>query len=134
MGIGAGLAKDIYFLLGELLSRGILALSFVEVVSTSYMKPLSTNEVKPGEMKQGKVGDKRVLVVNLNGEFHAIGDVCMHMGCSLSNGTLNGENVICPCHGSTYDVRTGSVVRGPAKKPEPTFEVKADGDRIFLKV
>lgn len=134
MGIGAGLAKDIYFLLGELLSRGILALSFLEVVSTSYMKPLSTNEVKPDEMKQGKVGDKRVLVVNLNGKLYAIGDVCMHMGCSLSNGTLNGEKVICPCHGSTYNVRTGSVVRGPAKKPEPTFEVKVDGDRIFLKV
>ena len=82
------------------------------------MKPFSTNEVKLGEMKQGKAGDKRVLVVNLNGKFYAIGDVCMHRGCSLSNGSLNGENVICPCHGSTYDVRTGSVVRGPTTKPE----------------
>jgi nitrite reductase/ring-hydroxylating ferredoxin subunit len=98
------------------------------------MKPLSTVEVEPGEMKQGKVGDKRVLIANLNGTFYAIGDVCMHMGCSLSNGTLNGDNVICPCHGSTYNVKTGSVVRGPTTRPEPAFEVKADGGRIYLKV
>jgi nitrite reductase/ring-hydroxylating ferredoxin subunit len=98
------------------------------------MKPFSINDVKPGEMKQGKVDGKRVLIVNLNGKFYAIGDVCMHMGCSLSNGALNGETVICPCHGSTYNVRTGNIVRGPTTKPEPTFEVKADGDKLFLKV
>jgi 3-phenylpropionate/trans-cinnamate dioxygenase ferredoxin subunit len=54
------------------------------------------------------------------------------MGCELSYGLLNGENVTCACHGSVFNVKTGSVVRGPAKKPTPTFEVKVEGDQILV--
>ncbi len=100
----------------------------------SFVKVLSTNQVKPSEMKQVKAGNQRILVVNLNGEFYAIGDVCMHAGCSLSEGSLDGENVICPCHGSTYNVKTGNIVRGPTTKPEPTFAVKTEDNQILLKI
>ena len=100
----------------------------------SFVNVLSASEIKPGEMKGVKAGNKRVLVVNLDGEFYALGDVCMHEGCSLSEGTLEGENVVCPCHGSTYSVKMGSVIKGPAAQPEPTFEVKTENNRIFIKV
>jgi nitrite reductase/ring-hydroxylating ferredoxin subunit len=85
-------------------------------------------------MKEVEAGNKKILVVNLNRPFYAIGDVCMHKGCSLSEGTLEGENVKCPCHGSTYDIKTGNVIEGPATKFEPTFEVKTEDTRIFIKV
>lgn len=107
---------------------------FVEVVSTSEMKPFLTKDVKPGEMKQGKVGEKKVLIVNLNEKFYAIGDKCMHMGCSLSKGILEGGNVVCLCHGSTYSVETGSVISGPAQKPEPTFEIKLADNHLLIKI
>lgn len=100
----------------------------------SFVNVLSTNEIKPGQMKGVEAGNKKILVVNLIGKFYAIGDVCMHSGCSLSEGTLVGENVECPCHGSTYDVKTGNVIEGPATKPEPTFDVKTEGNRVFIKV
>ncbi len=85
-------------------------------------------------MKQVRVADKKVLVANLDGKIYAIGDVCMHAGCSLSKGTLQGENVVCPCHGSTYNIMTGAIVRGPTTKPEPTFETKIERNRLFIKV
>jgi nitrite reductase/ring-hydroxylating ferredoxin subunit len=37
-------------------------------------------------------------------------------------------------YGSTYDIKTGNVIEGPATKPEPTFEVKTEDTRIFIKV
>jgi 3-phenylpropionate/trans-cinnamate dioxygenase ferredoxin subunit len=79
-------------------------------------------------------GGKSVLVANLAGKYYATGNVCTHMGCTLSNGTLKEGNVECPCHGSVFDVKTGKVVKGPAKKPEPTFQVKVEGDDLMISV
>jgi nitrite reductase/ring-hydroxylating ferredoxin subunit len=52
----------------------------------------------------------------------------------LSDGTLKGGKVTCPCHGSIFDVKTGSVVKGPAKKPEPAYETKMEGERVLVNV
>jgi nitrite reductase/ring-hydroxylating ferredoxin subunit len=84
------------------------------------------------EMTGAKVNGKNVLVAIVDGQCYALGNVCTHMGCELSYGLLNGENVTCACHGSVFNVKTGSVVRGPAKKPTPTFEVKVEGDQILV--
>jgi nitrite reductase/ring-hydroxylating ferredoxin subunit len=100
----------------------------------ALVKIASTSDLKPNQMKVVHAEGKPVLLVNLNGTFYAIGNKCTHMGCMLSNGALNGDNVQCPCHGSTFDVKTGSLVRGPTKKPEPKYELKIEKDQIFINV
>ena len=99
-----------------------------------YVRALSVRDLEPGAMRRVDVNSHKILVVNLKGKYYAIGDICMHRGCSLSNGTISGENVECPCHGSTYNIVTGSVVTGPTQKPEPTFQVKAEGDLIMVSI
>jgi 3-phenylpropionate/trans-cinnamate dioxygenase ferredoxin subunit len=56
------------------------------------------------------------------------------MGCMLADGTLNGANVTCSCHGSVFDVKTGNVVKGPARKPEPVYQTKLEGEQILVDV
>ncbi|MFB3890378.1 MAG: Rieske (2Fe-2S) protein [Candidatus Bathyarchaeia archaeon] len=98
------------------------------------LKVASVGELKPGEMKAVDAGGKTVLLANVEGAFYAIGNKCTHMGCSLSRGRLKGSNVECPCHGSTFDVKTGNVVRGPAAKPEPHYEVNVENDQVMISV
>jgi len=85
-------------------------------------------------MVGSRAGGKDVLVANVDGQYYAIGNVCTHMGCTVSDGVLTGANVECPCHGSTFDVRTGAVVRGPATRPEPSYRVEVSGDRLSIAV
>jgi nitrite reductase/ring-hydroxylating ferredoxin subunit len=92
----------------------------------------STIDFTPNQMKAVDADGKPVLVVNLNGTFYAIGNKCTHMGCTLSKGTLQEDNVHCPCHGSTFDLKTGNIVRGPAKKPEPKYELKIENDQVLI--
>jgi nitrite reductase/ring-hydroxylating ferredoxin subunit len=99
-----------------------------------FVKVLQENDLRPNEIKAVQADGKNVLVVNINGEYFAIGNICMHMGCRLSNGTLTGENIECPCHGSTYSVKSGSIVKGPTKKPEPVYQVKVEGGQILVNV
>lgn len=99
-----------------------------------FFKAASTKDLSPGKMKGVEAGGKPVLLVDLAGRYYAIGNVCTHMGCLLADGILKGENVQCVCHGSVFDVKTGKVVTGPALKPEPSYQVKVEGDQILVNV
>ena len=61
--------------------------------------------------------------------FNAFSAICTHEGCfvaSVSHGTIN-----CPCHGSEFSIKDGSVVRGPATRPLPRMAIKVEGTSIF---
>jgi cytochrome b6-f complex iron-sulfur subunit len=60
--------------------------------------------------------------------FIALSSVCTHLMCTVE---LQGQLLVCPCHGSTYD-RSGAVVRGPAEAPLSRFgtELTPDGTLV----
>ena len=101
---------------------------------TEFVKLASTNDVKPNSMMRVIVSDKKILLANVNGNYYAISDVCMHRGCQLSKGKLDGETVTCPCHGSKYDLKTGNFLKGPTKKGEPKYELKVQDKDIMIKL
>jgi len=78
------------------------------------------------------IDDKQILIAKMGDQFFAIGNVCTHNGCRLSGGKIDGETVKCPCHGSKFNLKTGEVVHGPAKNPEPSFPVTLEKDEIFI--
>ncbi len=106
--------------------RGKLELTVFIVVSGA--------DLEPDQMKGVKVDGKEILLVNLNGVYYAIGNICTHRGCPLSAGTIKGENVECICHGSTFDIKTGRVVRGPAETSEPKYEVQVESGHVLISV
>ena len=99
-----------------------------------FLKLFSAQDLKPNQMKAADAAGKSVLIANLEGTFYAIGNKCTHMACSLSNGTLKGENIQCPCHGSIFNVKTGEVVGGPASKPEPKYDVKVENGQVMISI
>lgn len=90
----------------------------------------STGDVAPGEMKQVRLGRKRLAIVNVGGEFFAIDDTCTHEEASLSEGDLYDDIVECPLHGAAFNVRTGEVEAFPAVVPLQTYELRVVGDEI----
>lgn len=73
---------------------------------------------KKGDIANGKmigveVEGKKLLIANIGGKLYAIDAVCSHMGGDLAKGRLDSNVVICPRHGSQFDVKTGKLVKGP---------------------
>lgn len=99
-----------------------------------FVNVAATKELSPGSMSGVEAAGKSVLLVNLEGKYYAMGNICTHMGCKLSAGTLQGEIVQCTCHGSRFNVKNGSLVGGPAKTSEPAYEVKVEGDQVLVNV
>jgi nitrite reductase/ring-hydroxylating ferredoxin subunit len=99
-----------------------------------FRKAASINDLKPGEKLGVVLEGEPVLLVNLENEYFAIGGKCTHRGCMLSDGTLEGSRIRCICHGSTFELKTGVVYRGPATKSEPTYRVRIEEDQIQIEI
>jgi nitrite reductase/ring-hydroxylating ferredoxin subunit len=100
----------------------------------NFIEVSRVGEIPPGTMKAFKVAERELLVANCEGKYYAIDKKCTHAGGDLSKGKLNGKIVTCPRHGSKFDVTTGSVVGGPAKKNESSYEVKVEDQVIKVNV
>lgn len=98
-----------------------------------FVQVADTNDIQPSHMKFVQVADENICLVNVNGKYYAIGNVCTHEGGPLADGTLEAYEVECPWHGSKFDVRTGEATTPPASLPEPIYEVKVDGRSILVK-
>lgn len=98
-----------------------------------FVKVAETEDVQVSQMMAVEVNDERICLANVNGKYYAIGNVCTHMGGPLAEGKLEDYIVQCPWHGSRFDIRSGKVVRPPAMKPEPTYEVKVENNDILIK-
>jgi glycine betaine catabolism B len=105
----------------------------VFVLDEDFVKVADTKDIQPSQMKAIEVADESICIVNVNGSYYAIGNICTHEGGPLADGTLEGYEVECPWHGSKFDVRTGKVTNPPADMPEPSYEVKIDGNNILIK-
>jgi Rieske Fe-S protein len=88
-----------------------------------------TEEIPVGE---GKIFDQSQVVVTqpVQGTFKAFSTTCTHQGCQVT--TVADGTIDCPCHGSKYSVKDGSVVAGPAPRPLPPKQITVSGDSITL--
>lgn len=78
-------------------------------------------------------GEERICIVNDEGKYYAIGNICTHIGGPLDEGTLEGYEVECPWHGSKFDVRTGKPTKPPARQAVPVYDVKVEDNNILVR-
>jgi nitrite reductase/ring-hydroxylating ferredoxin subunit len=102
-------------------------------MSEGFAKVASLNDLAAGSMRKIQLGGEDVLVANIAGKTYAIADTCTHRGCSLSEGTIEGTELICPCHAAHFDLTTGKVTAPPAKKDVSSFVVRLQGSDVLVK-
>lgn len=93
-----------------------------------------TSELDEDEAIQVLVGRKEIAIYNLGGEYFATDDICSHAYASLADGYVENGQVECPLHGACFDIRTGKALTAPASIDIGTYEVKVEGDTIFVGV
>lgn len=100
-----------------------------------FVKLVRKNDVTPGKMKSVYVSavSANVVIVNVDGSYHAFKDECPHMSARLSNGSIDGLIITCPEHSAKFDVSTGKPL-STANDPLESYEVKVEGDDILVKV
>ena len=100
---------------------------FVKVGSRAEFEDLEAG-------KRVEAGGQSIAVFNVGGNYYAIENTCPHRGGPLAEGMMAGEEVICPWHGSRFNVKTGSVLTPPAGQGVKSFPVRISGDDVEVEV
>ena len=93
----------------------------------------AADELGVDQMKLVRVASRRLVVARTDSGYVAFDDRCTHKGGPLSDGVLACGTVQCPWHGSQFDVKTGTVHRGPATERISTYEIREQDGRLRLR-
>jgi len=94
------------------------------------------DELPPGEMKLVNAGLVDVGVYNVGGDLRALEDRCSHDDGPLCEGDWDEEEgvVVCPRHGSSFDIRTGEAMTLPAFEPVATYPVRVEDGTVEVDI
>ncbi|MDP9094265.1 MAG: Rieske (2Fe-2S) protein [Actinomycetota bacterium] len=90
-------------------------------------------DVPAGRAISVDVDGVHVLLARDAGAVVAIADRCTHRGGPLHDGELSNGCITCPWHDSQFSVTDGSVVRGPATRPQARLDTRVAGDRVEVR-
>lgn len=97
-----------------------------------FVKVGTIHDITPTEPLVHDFAYDTVAVFQVGDEYLCIEDMCTHEEYPLSEGTAEDCRIECPLHGSWFDLRTGQALNLPAVKAVRTFEVKVEGEDIYV--
>ena len=99
-----------------------------------WVRAASVDELPPGKSKLVEAEGTRAVLFNVGGSFYAIDDACSHVGGSLAEGPVRGEEVECPWHGARFNVKTGAAMSAPAADNVAVYKVRVSGSDIEVEI
>lgn len=99
-----------------------------------YYPICSTADLPVGERWFIELGDEPVVILNIDGEYFAIADICTHDQGPLGEGEVEDHQIICPRHGARFDVKTGEVLALPAVTGVAAYPIRIVDDRVEIGV
>jgi nitrite reductase/ring-hydroxylating ferredoxin subunit/uncharacterized membrane protein len=100
------------------------------LVEPGWHHLMLASELPEGKPVRQLLGEVPVVAVRAGGTVHVLADRCSHMSGPLSGSELADGCLTCPWHGSVFRIADGSVARGPATAPQPSFETREVGGAI----
>lgn len=90
------------------------------------------DDIPPGGLRRVEIEGRLILLARVADQVYAADDDCTHISGPLDQGELDGYVLTCPIHLARFDIRDGSVLRGPARDPLPTYPVRLEGDHVLV--
>jgi nitrite reductase/ring-hydroxylating ferredoxin subunit len=95
---------------------------------------LAASELADGRLRGVEMDGDRVVVARCgDGTVCAIAATCSHLGGPLDEGRRDGDTVVCPWHGSRFDLHSGAVVGGPAVFAQPRYSATERDGRVEIR-
>lgn len=97
------------------------------------LKVSSLGELPPGTVKEVELDGENYAICNVDGTLHCLEGICPHAGGPLGQGTVRGNNLVCPLHEYEFDLRTGLNDMDEDLQVK-TFPVQVQNGDVFVEV
>jgi nitrite reductase/ring-hydroxylating ferredoxin subunit len=106
------------------------------VTDKDWQEVMDASAVVEEEPVRAYVGENEteIALFNVGGEIFATGNICTHAMASMHDGIQEGEVIECPLHDGKFNIKTGEALCPPVTDPLPTYEVKVENGKVFVKV
>lgn len=81
-----------------------------------------------------EIAGHRLAVIRLGERVFAIDDRCSHRGFPLYDGAVEGTTVRCRTHGACFDLASGAVLRGPARRAIRTYRTEILDGQVMVEI
>ena len=99
---------------------------------SQWVRLCGVNEApKPGEVTEVEAAGRAICLANVEGELHALDNVCPHRQGPLGQGWIEGKAVMCPWHAWAFDVRTG-VAEEPEQGEVKVFPLRTEAGDLLV--
>jgi nitrite reductase/ring-hydroxylating ferredoxin subunit len=97
----------------------------------TFVRVASRSEMAPGARRRLDVEGYEILLVNVEGNLHAIGFRCPHEGGPLGDGPIAGGRITCPLHRWTFQLDDGSAVTDRRVRAR-IYPIRVEGEDIYV--
>ncbi len=118
--------------LAYVLGIGVSRVAF-ETPPTEWTDVAPVLDVPDGELVRAELDGVPVVILREGDSVYAVSNTCTHVGGPLNEGDRDGTCVTCPWHGSTFDLRDGSVIHGPATAALDTLDGRIMDGQVQLR-
>ncbi len=101
---------------------------------SEWVRVCDADSVAAGTLKAANAAGQPVVLANVDGDVYALEDRCSHEAFPLSDGELDGDEVICLHHGARFEACTGRNKGLPAVRPVKAFPVQMRDGGIYVEV
>lgn len=132
---GLGIAAASAWLGGELayvLGIGVDHAAF-EQPPTKWTDVGALADLQDGKPLRVEADGAPVMLLRQGEDIRAVGATCPHLSGPLDEGTIDGETVTCPWHGSVFSLNDGALVHGPAVTPIAAYEVRVENGQVAIR-
>lgn len=100
----------------------------------AYVKLCKTSDLRNGDMKQFNIKGIEILAIRQSDRFYCLEARCTHAGAPLAEGDLTEELLTCPWHGSTFNIKNGAVINGPAREPLKIYSYIVKEELLLIEI
>jgi nitrite reductase/ring-hydroxylating ferredoxin subunit len=101
---------------------------------SDFVRVADWDDLEEGGLLGVEIDGEPVCLAKVAGAVYACNGECTHIGGRLYEGSLEGSVLTCPVHGAQFDLRTGKVLRGPARQDLVLYAVRVEHGAILVRL
>ena len=100
--------------------------------TVKFHRVAAASEITAGQGHRVSVEGCDIAIFLLDGQLHAIDDICTHGFASLCEGFVEGDRIECPLHAGQFEIKTGKAVEAPCVIDLRTYAVRREQDDVLV--